>query len=137
MSPCIAVVKQRANENRLTELRNLHDQIEAMDEDDLLDHGQLDAALGMVGKAASEQGERITLHLRSADGSRACSVGIRTRSRLTKLMEKYASMLPRNGERVMAASDLTFEWSGQRLSPDDVVEEVGLFDGATIKVIID
>ena len=85
-----------------------------------------------VGKAASEhQGERLTLHLSSADGSRAMSMGIQSRSKLVKLMDRYTKTMFGGG-----SPELLFEWKGRQLGPADVVDQVGLVDGATIRVTV-
>ena len=66
--------------------------------------------------AKDNEGRRITLNLTTPDGSRRASFGIGMRAHLTKLMPRFAAMLPAaEGGSARTAESLRFESSGRTL----------------------
>ena len=118
----------RAHLAHLSKLEQLKGQIEKSADD------KLDDCMNWVASAMKDnQGKRIVLRLTTADTSRAVSFGIQQRSKMTKLMAKFAGILPGRP----AVETLRFEWQGQLLKGEQTPQEVGLHDGDTILVRVD
>ena len=106
-----SVAKERLG--RLAKLEELQGMIERSGDDQL----SLDKAMDWVAAAAKDnEGRRITLNLTTPDGSRRASFGIGMRAHLTKLMPRFAAMLPADdGGSARTAESLRFESSGRTL----------------------